>query len=118
MFRVTIVGSRTFQDFEFLEQEVLKILTNFSGIEIEIVSGGAQGADKLAEKFAKKYEIPIRIFPANWTYYGKRAGYVRNKAMAEYSDLVIAFWDGKSKGTKLMLNLAKQNNCETSTILY
>jgi hypothetical protein len=112
MLRIIVAGSRTFKSYDFLEQEVLKIVSKFSGEEIEIVSGNAIGADKLGERFAKKYGIPLRLFPANWSHYGKKAGYIRNKAMAEYSDVLIAFWDGRSRGTMLMYDLAKKNNLE------
>ena len=75
-----------------------------------IVSGGAQGADKLAERFAKKYNIPTTIFMAQWIKYGKSAGFIRNKEIIDTCDAVVAFWDEKSPGTKHSLTLAKQQN--------
>ncbi len=81
--------------------------------EFEIVHGGARGVDFLGDKYAKKelrFKLGngIRKFPAQWSVYGKGAGMVRNKEMAEYATHLIAFWDGKSRGTKLMIDLAEE----------
>ena len=72
----------------------------------EVVSGGARGVDKLGEIWAVKNDIPIRLFPANWKEHGRSAGYIRNKEMANYADALIALWDGKSAGTRHMVDLA------------
>lgn len=69
----------------------------------EIVSGGASGVDFCGEKYANKRKLKLTIFPAEWDKYGKAAGYIRNKQMAEYSDRLIAVWDGKSRGTADMI---------------
>ena len=74
----------------------------------EIVSGGAKGVDKLGEDWAEANYMSLKIFPANWYKYGKSAGYKRNEEMAEYADALIAIWDGKSKGTKHMIDIAKK----------
>ena len=92
---------------------MLKIQT-----EIEIVSGTANGADKLGEKFAKENGYPIKQFPADWDKNGKGAGYIRNAQMAEYADALIVFWDGKSKGTKHMIDLAKRANLKLKISYY
>ena len=77
----------------------------------EIISGTAQGVDKLGEQIAQKYGIPVKRFPADWSRFGKSAGYRRNTEMANYADTLVAVWDGQSKGTKhmidIMLNLNK-----------
>lgn len=70
----------------------------------EIVSGGAQGVDFLAELYAKKHTLKFTEFKADWDTYGKSAGYRRNVEMAEYADALIAIWDGQSKGTLHMIN--------------
>ena len=72
----------------------------------EIVSGGATGIDSLGEKYAKKNNIPVQLFPADWRK-GKWAGMERNKQMAQYANFLIAVWDGKSPGT---LNMIKEAN--------
>ena len=74
----------------------------------EILSGAYKGADLLGERYAAERNYPIKQFPANWSRYGKSAGYKRNNEMALYADVLIAFWNGKSKGTKHMIELATQ----------
>jgi hypothetical protein len=86
--------------------------------KVQIVSGGARGADALGEKLAKELDLPCKIFPANWDVYGRSAGYKRNRQMAEYADMLIAFWDGKSKGTEHMINLAREYDLDIEIIRY
>ena len=74
----------------------------------EIVSGGAKGADALGERYGRENQIPIKRFLPDWQKYDKLAGPIRNKAMAEYADMAIIFWDGKSKGTKSMISEARR----------
>lgn len=104
--KVIIAGSRSFSDYSFLCLKCDKALS--SQTEIEIVSGTANGADKLGEKYAEGKKYPIKRFPADWDKYGKSAGYKRNEEMAKYSDALICFWDGTSKGSKSMIDLAKK----------
>lgn len=70
---------------------------------LEIVSGAARGADQLGETFAISRNIPIRKFPADWENFGRSAGFVRNREMAEYADALLLLWDGKSRGSQNML---------------
>jgi predicted Rossmann fold nucleotide-binding protein DprA/Smf involved in DNA uptake len=65
----------------------------------EIVSGGAKGIDTLAAQYARGKGIVLTEFLPDYARYGKGAPIVRNKQIAEYADAVLAFWDGKSKGT-------------------
>jgi hypothetical protein len=74
----------------------------------EVVSGCAHGADKLGERWAASLKIPVARFPADWDTHGKRAGFIRNSEMAEYADACIVFWNGTSKGTKHMIDIAKR----------
>jgi hypothetical protein len=71
------------------------------------LNGGAKGADSYGEYYAKERGIPVTIFLPDWNTYGKKAGYIRNKLIVESSDLVIAFWDRVSKGTKHSIDIAK-----------
>jgi len=105
--KIAIVGSRTFNGYDLLEKTICNKMVGSINL---IVSGGARGADYLAERFAKKHNIPIQIFQAEWDKYGKGAGYIRNKLIIENVDIVFAFWDGKSKGTKHSIELAKEYN--------
>jgi len=114
MSKTIIAGGRDFDDYEFLKKNIEEL-----DIEInEIVSGKAKGADTLGERYATEKEISIKGFPADWNKFGKGAGPIRNKQMAEYADVLIAFWDSKSKGTKSMINLAKKNDLEVHVIQY
>lgn len=72
-----------------------------------VVSGTCRGTDQHGEEWAKSVARPVTRFPAEWDKYGKRAGYIRNAQMAENADALIAVWDGASKGTKHMIDLAK-----------
>tara|TARA_R110000796_G_scaffold27712_11_gene76250 strand:+ start:1279 stop:1686 length:408 start_codon:yes stop_codon:yes gene_type:complete len=107
-FRVIIAGGRDFNDFRLLCKVCMHMLQNKSNVEI--VSGAANGADKLGEKFAKFMGYEVKQFPASWDELGKAAGHIRNRDMAEYGDALIAFWDGESKGTKNMILEAEKRN--------
>ena len=71
-----------------------------------VISGTANGPDKHGEQWAKDHWIPIEKFPADWNHYGKSAGMIRNKQMAKNADALIAVWDGISKGTFNMIEMA------------
>lgn len=105
--KVIIAGSRRFTDYEYLKSTVDWLLEKSK--DIEIFSGGAIGADVLGEKYAKERGYPIKSFPANWSKHGKSAGPIRNKEMADGANLLIAFYDGKSRGTKNMIKQAFAN---------
>jgi hypothetical protein len=106
--KVAVVGSRTFIDYDILKKN-LDIIHEKKPITY-IVSGGAKGADSLGEKWAKENNIESLIFIPDWDKFGKSAGYKRNESIIINSDIVIAFWDGKSKGTQHSINLSKQHN--------
>jgi hypothetical protein len=114
--KVIIAGGRYFDNYDLLCQKVDYYLSRQS--KVEIVSGAAKGADKLGERYAEERQYPIKRFIADWGTWGKRAGYLRNEEMAEYADALIAFWDGRSKGTKHMINLAKKLNLSIRIIRY
>jgi predicted Rossmann fold nucleotide-binding protein DprA/Smf involved in DNA uptake len=109
--RVVVAGSRTFTNYKIAKEYIDFCLSDIrKKNEIIIVSGGAKGSDALGERYAKQNGFEIEIYLADWDTYGKSAGARRNKKMAEISDYVICFWDGKSKGTKIMIDYAKQFN--------
>ena len=103
--KFAIVGSRTFNNYMLLEESILQKY-NLSLIN-EIISGGATGADTLAETFAHKFNINLIVFKPQWDIYGKKAGCIRNKDIVTNADVVIAFWDGYSKGTKNSIDIAQ-----------
>lgn len=119
--KIIIAGSRTFNDFNLVDCAIKHYLKqlNLHRNDIEIISGGAKGADKLGEAFAKKYNCTLTIYPANWTKYGKSAGYIRNLEMANYAKpngILFAFWNNYSKGTKHMIDIANKNNLKVYVI--
>lgn len=74
-----------------------------------IVSGGAKGPDTIAENWAKRNDVPVSVFLPDWKGLGRRAGIVRNDQMLDTKpDLVLAFWDGQSKGTKHTIDQARK----------
>lgn len=103
--KVIIAGSRTLRSISLIEKAV-----KASGFQItEVVSGAAKGIDELGEKWAQDNGIPFKRFRADWTFHGKAAGPIRNKKMAEYAEGLIAIWDGRSPGTRNMIEEAKKN---------
>lgn len=104
MNKIGVVGSRTFQDYKQLNEILYKFLPFI------LVSGGAKGADQLAEQFANKYNLTKIIHLSNWKKYGKTAGFIRNNLIIKDSEMLIAFWDGKSKGTKHSIDKARCKN--------
>ena len=116
--KVIIAGGREFCDYTFLKDKCDYFLQNFLPSNLEIVSGTAHGADRLGERYAVEKELKIVKFPADWDKHGKSAGFIRNEEMAKYADALIAFWDGKSKGTKHMIDLAKKHELKVKIVNY
>ena len=107
---LSIVGSRTFNDYETLKEIVNKVLSENNYDIMEIVSGGAKGADSLAERYANENNIHLTVYKADWEKYGKRAGFIRNVDIIKHCNICIAFWDGESRGTLHDINLCKEHN--------
>lgn len=100
-----IIGSRSFEDYQFFKDTLYWF--EFKAI----ISGGASGADSLAERYAIEHDIPFKKFVPNWRpggVYDRSAGFKRNKLIIDASDEIIAFWDGISKGTKHSIDLAAE----------
>ena len=109
MYKVIIAGTRTFNDYEMLEDTCDRLLVNKRQThKVCIVSGTANGADKLGERYARKRGMGILFFKPDWDREGRRAGIVRNCEMARNADGLIAFWDGKSRGTAHMIGEARR----------
>ncbi len=106
--KTIIAGSRSITNYQIL----LKALKNYKLPITQIVSGHAQGVDSLGERYAEENNIPLAIFEADWDKFGKRAGYLRNTQMADYANALIALWDGESKGTKHMIDIATAKGLE------
>lgn len=128
--RIIIAGGRDFNDFKLLFKSVEKIQSDYVDKHFNelsrvcIVSGTARGTDKLGELYAERVGVHIYRFPADWETYGKSAGYRRNAEMAKFASednnigVLIAFWDGKSRGTKHMIDLAKRHGLKVNVVNY
>lgn len=119
--KIIIAGSRDFDNYDLLEETMSNFLKENTN-NVEIVSGTARGADRLGEKFAENHGYQVKRFPANWNLYGKSAGPIRNRKMAEYASeghgILFVFWDGASKGTKNMIDLAEKYGLEVHVINF
>lgn len=107
--KLAIIGSRTFTNYQFLKEEALLLKPN------EIVSGGAKGADALAEQFAKEYNLILTIFYPKFIInenvkYHPRYFFERNKQIVEYAEHILAFQLGNSKGTQHAIDYATSLN--------
>ena len=119
IYKTIIAGGRDFMDYNLLKEKVNKILQEKKVThKIVIISGCARGADTLGLRYATENAFDVEKYPAEWGKYGKKAGYMRNVEMAENADALIAFWDGKSKGTKHMIDIATERNLPIRVIRY
>ena len=109
--RIIIAGSRNYTNLDEFMLAMGEIMVQhhdlFTG-NIEVVSGGARGVDSMGEYWANLLSYKIIQFIPSWERFGRAAGHIRNAEMAEYADVLIAFWDGVSKGTESMINLARK----------
>ena len=112
--KYVVAGGRDFSN----EGTMLGVLAHMLVPGDLVISGTAKGADVLGEKCADYLQIPIKRMPADWETHGKAAGHIRNLQMAQEADGLIAFWDGKSKGTKNMIENAHKARLETHVYYY
>lgn len=104
--RLIVAGSRTITDHDLVFEHLDRITTK---VEVEVViSGKARGPDMFGQEWANANDIPVIEMPADWDRYGKSAGYKRNTEMATQADALIAFYDGTSRGTKHMIDIARK----------
>ena len=114
MIKLIIAGCRNFQDDRIFRS----IMEKLTIAPDEIVCGMAKGADEMGRQWAIANGIPVKEFPPDWDAYGNAAGPIRNKAMAEYGTHLLAFWDGKSRGTAGMIDLAKRHDLKVKVVRY
>ena len=114
--KVIVAGSLTFNDYPLLRSKLDKILSRQK--EVQIVCGEAKGADALGRHYAEEKGYEVLSYPADWDKYGKSAGFKRNLQMAEVADSLVAFWDGKSKGTKHMVDTMQAMNKPVRIVIY
>lgn len=120
--RIIVAGGRDFSDYRLVADTLDSLLPKLKTEDITIISGGCRGADALGERYASEHQIPVRRFPADWNAYGRAAGPIRNRQMADYSALakgiLLAFWDGKSRGTASMISLAERAGLDVVVTKY
>lgn len=120
--KVIVAGGRDFDDKRMLYNVLDRMFIPQDFVlpehTLEIVCGCAEGADYLGEHWAITNWAPVKYFPADWERYGKGAGMVRNREMAEYSDALVAFWDGESRGTSNMIQEALKHGLEVHVFPY
>lgn len=112
--KVIIAGSRTLNDYDFIKAQIEKLNLNIT----EVVCGEAKGADSLGKQWAEENNIPVKSFYPEWERLGKAAGIIRNHLMGDYADYLVAFWDGKSRGTKDMIDYMQKIGKHGSVIIY
>lgn len=98
--KVAVIGSRSLKVAE-LERFLPE------GVDC-IVSGGALGVDSSAADFAKRQGIPLKVFRPDYDSWGRRAPLIRNTQIVDFADMVLAFWDGVSKGTEFVVSYCQR----------
>lgn len=110
-YKVIVAGGRDFEDYEYMSaklDELFWLSDNFDENPIKIISGMAEGADMLAIRYADEHELTKILFPANWKSHPRMAGILRNEDMLTIATHLVAFWDGKSHGTKHIIDIARE----------
>lgn len=118
-YRVIIAGSRSFNDYRLLQSKCDEFLQTIQKEHnIIIVSGTASGADRLGERYAEQHNYQVKRYPADWKRFSLSAGPIRNELMADHADMLIAFWDGKSRGTFNMIKTARKAGLSVHVIPF
>lgn len=109
-----VAGTRNFHDYARVKLQCDRLIP----ANATVVSGGANGADALGERWSKESGRECRVVRADWNTYGRGAGPMRNAEMAAISDVLIAFWDGVSPGTRNMIDIALREGLEVHVFRY
>ncbi len=105
--KIVIAGCRDYDDYVQAEPLLAEALRELAPDgDITVISGGCRGADAIGERYAHEHGYAVERYPAEWKKYGSAAGPIRNAQMADAADAVVCFWDGRSRGTKNMLERA------------
>lgn len=100
---IAIVGSRNYPDLGAVRKFVHSL-----PLSVIVVTGGASGVDSAAEAAARERGIEVRVFRPDWEQFGRSAGIIRNRHIVSVAEMVVVFWDGKSRGTKYTIDLARR----------
>ena len=109
-YKVIVAGGRDFADYAYPKEKLDEVFASLGDLDshpIEIISGMAKGADTLGIRYAEEHKLTMVLYPANWKKYPRMAGILRNMNMLVTATHLVAFWDGKSHGTKHMIEIAK-----------
>ena len=112
--KLAIIGSRSFSSYNDLNIAIKDLSFDLA----LIISGGARGADQLAERWANANNIAFRVILTQWKKYGKGAGIVRNQLIVEEADFCLIFWDGESLGTKSTIEFCEKLEKPFKLILF
>lgn len=104
--KVIIAGSR---EIEAINVDEAMNASGFRSALKEVVSGGAQGVSQSGEDWAQMSRIPVKVFPAEWSKFGKGADVKRNEQMAEYADALVLIWNGRSTGIRSLQQTAERH---------
>ncbi len=107
--RIVISGSRHITD----EKTVERILSGYIAVKDIVVTGGCRGVDQIAHDYAHRFFAKTEVYKPDWDTHGKAAGPFRNAEMMKDADILVAFWDGKSKGTASAIREARRARVET-----
>jgi hypothetical protein len=119
-YKLIVAGGRDYYRYDIVSSylRLIKSSCDIMDRELVIVCGMANGADSLGLRYADNYGLKVLKYPADWNKYGKKAGYIRNKEMGEVADSALVFWDGKSRGSKLMIDIMKNLGKPVIVISY
>ncbi len=107
--KIAVAGSRVYTDYKEVAEYIDMCIREYTDNEqITILSGGCRGADMLGERYAMEHGYRIARFCAQWDKFGKAAGIIRSRKIADTADLVVCFWDGDSRGTKTLIDYARK----------
>lgn len=113
--KAIITGSKDFNSIESMEECIESL-----GLDpiTEVICCGSKGADTVGANWAMKHNIPVKVYLPKWDEYGYAAALIRNNLIAKYTDILIAFWDGESPGTKNIINIMYNLGKEVYTFKY
>lgn len=104
--KILIAGSREYDNYEEAEAVLNEFFSDTE--EAVILSGACRGADKIGERYAEEHGFEVKRYPADWKRYGRAAGPIRNEEMVRDADVIICFWNGKSRGSRSLIEYAEK----------
>lgn len=117
--KLIVAGGRDFVNTNRMIEELQKLVNSGNIPDCpELVCGMARGADMLAYSLWANHNMKIHTFPADWKTHPRSAGYIRNAEMGNFADVLVAFWDGKSRGTKHMIDIMQRLNKPVYIVRY